>query len=292
MQTTSTLTINAGLGAIAFWNTKSTPRVRVQAAAEQAGIERFVPREPAPTSVLRDAMLEAARRLCGRIRRQPFIVRQLADSNAFEVRQVIPDVEQNDYRFCFSASIDESWRIDVLRIGSGMPLWSAIDDDIRRTVAERRTYLPASVVTDVMVRGLRWWGATRLKEDGGVWFLPGGCIPKYRAFASAIHGNGDGPRFCCTTFEIASDPDTIGHVLDSLRSEITAGVDEIMADVLGTDGGMQDRSRRLRIDRANAYLTKVRQYEALTGQTLSDLVGAVDRAKQALALNRLLAVAV
>ena len=292
MQTTSTLTINAGLGAIAFWSTKSTPRVRVQAAAEQAGIERFVPREPVPTSVLRDAMLEAARRLCGRIRRQPFIVRQLADSNAFEVRQVIPDAEQNDYRFCFSVSIDPSWRLDVLRIGANMPSWAALHEHVSTTVANQRTYLSAPIVTDVMVRGLHSLGATRLKDDGGVWFLPSWCIARYRAFATTIYGKGDGPRFCCTTFAIASDPDTISHVLESLRTEVTAGVEEIMADVLQAEGGMQDRSIRLRIDRANRYLAKVQQYEALAGRTLTDLSGAVERAKQALAINRLLSVAV
>jgi hypothetical protein len=173
-----------------------------------------------------------------------------------------------------------------------MPTSFALYDDLCRTVDHRRDYLPAPVVSDVMVRALHSWGATRLKDDGGVWFLPGEHIPRYRAFSSAIYGADDGPRFCCTMFEIGSDPDTVSHVLDSLRAEVTSGVGEIMDDVLGAEGGLQDRSIRLRIERADGYLRKVGQYEAITGQTLADLTAAIEQAKQALALNKLLAVAV
>jgi ABC-type histidine transport system ATPase subunit len=81
-------------------------------------------------------------------------------------------------------------------------------------------------------------------------------------------------------------------VLDSLRAEVTAGIEEIMQDVLSAEGGMQDRSIRLRMSRADEYLKKVSLYEKLTGETLAGLSGALEQAKQALAINRLLAVAV
>jgi hypothetical protein len=81
-------------------------------------------------------------------------------------------------------------------------------------------------------------------------------------------------------------------VLDSLRSEVTAGVEEIVQEVLAAEGGMQDRSIRLRMGRADAYLRKVSLYEKLTGETLADLSGAVEQAKQALAIHRLLSAAV
>ncbi len=290
--TTSTLTIGAGLGGLAFWNTKTTLRTRVQAAAEQAGIERFVPRQPSPTAVLRESLLDTAKRLCGRTRRHPFMVRRLADSHAFEVRQIHPQKQQNEYHFCFSATITDAWEIDLLQLGDSMPAAFAVFQDLQQVVNHRRDYLPGPIVSEVMVRALQSWAATRLKDDGGVWFVPGVHVEKYRVFANAIHADGDGPRFCCTTFEIGSDPDTVGHVLDSLRAEVASGIEEIMQDVLAAEGGLQDRSIRLRMGRVDAYLRKVSQYETLTGRTLSDLTGAVEQAKQALALNQLLAVAV
>ena len=290
--TPSTLTIGAELGGLVFWNTKTTLRAHVQTAAERAGIGHFVPAQPSPTAVLRDGMLDTAKRLCGRLRRHPFMVRRLADTRAFEVRQIHPHHQRNDYHFCFSATITEAWDISLLQTGDFMPATDRLYDDLLRTVTHRRDYLAAPAVSDVMVRGLQSWGATRLKDDGGVWFLPGDRVSRYRAFASAIDDAGEGPRFCCTTFEIGADPDTVGHVLDSLRAEVTTGIEEIMQDVLAADGGMQDRSIRLRMGRADAYLKKVSLYEKLTGETLADLSGAVQQAKQALALNQLLSAAV
>jgi len=290
--TPSTLTIRSGLGALAFWNTKTTLRIRVQTAAQQAGIAHFVPSQSSPSAVLRDAMLDTAKRLCGQVRRHPFMVRRLADSHAFEVRQVHPRKHENDYQFCFSATITNAWCLDILRVGDNIAAHRAVFDDLLGTVRERRDYLPAPMVSDVMVRALQSWGATRLKDDGGVWFVPSERIAPYRAFASAITGAGDGPRFCLTPFEIGSDPDTVSHVLESLRHEVTAGVQEIMDDLLESPGSLQARSFRSRVDRVNGYLGKVARYEAITGHTLSDLSAAIEQAKQALALNRLLSVAV
>jgi hypothetical protein len=290
--TSSTLTIRSGLGALAFWNTKTTLRRRVQAAAEQAGIERFVPSQPSPSAVLREAMIETAKQLCGRVRRHPFMVRRLADSHAFEVRQVHPRKHENDYDFCFSATITNAWCMDVLRVGERMDSADAVFHHLLSKVQERRDYLPAPMVSDVMVRALQSWAATRLKDDGGVWFVPSEQVARYRAFASAIAGDGDGPRFCLTPFEIGSDPDTVSHVLDSLRSEVTLGIQDIMDDLLESHGSLQARSLRSRLDRVNGYLDKVVQYEAITGHAMSDLSAAIERAKQALALNRLLSVAV
>jgi hypothetical protein len=290
--TSSTLTIRSGLGALAFWNTKTTLRRRVQAAAEQAGIERFVPSQPSPSAVLREAMIETAKQLCGRVRRHPFMVRRLADSHAFEVRQVHPRKHENDYDFCFSATITNAWCMDVLRVGERMDSADAVFHHLLSKVQERRDYLPAPMVSDVMVRALQSWAATRLKDDGGVWFVPSEQVARYRAFASAIAGDGDGPRFCLTPFEIGSDPDTVSHVLDSLRSEVTLGIQDIMDDLLESQGSLQARSLRSRLDRVNGYLDKVVQYEAITGHAMSDLSAAIERAKQALALNRLLSVAV
>jgi hypothetical protein len=288
----STLTIRSGLGALAFWNTKSTLRQRVQTAAEQAGIERFVPSQPSPSAVLREAMIETAKQLCGRVRRHPFMVRRLADSHSFEVRQVHPRKHENDYDFCFSATITNAWCMDVLRVGETMASADAVFHHLLSKVKERRDYLPAPMVSDVMVRALQSWSATRLKDDGGVWFVPSEHVNRYRAFAYAIAGDGDGPRFCVTPFEIGSDPDTVSHVLDSLRSEVTTGIQDIMDELLESQGSLQARSLRTRADRVNGYLDKVVQYEAITGHALSDLSAAIEQARQALALNRLLSVAV
>ena len=95
-----------------------------------------------------------------------------------------------------------------------------------------------------------------------------------------------------TVFNIGNDPDTVGHVLQSLAAEIATGVQEISNDILNAEGGMRDRSIAIRERRAQEMLDKVQAYEGYTGATLAGLADAVEKVKQALAMSRLLAASV
>ena len=285
--TRDNITLGAGLGGICLMSTRRQRRDTVYDAAVLAGIERFVPPTPAATTTLRSAMLEEGARLYGRRRKQPITVRQLDEPNAFECVRVVPSVARNDYRFLFSASIDPQWQVTILDTNMDVSrnvLWDAVTQQ----VDVMRLYLPGPVISQVLVKGLRSWGALSLKDDGGAWFLDGRYLEKYRDFARHVRGV-DGPKFTVTQFEIGSDPDTVAHVLDCLHDEITAGVQEIMSDVMAAEGGMSDRSINCRTERANAFLAKVQQYESLLGRPLPELTDAVEQTKQALAVNRLLA---
>jgi hypothetical protein len=57
-------------------------------------------------------------------------------------------------------------------------------------------------------------------------------------------------------------------------------------------GGMADRSINIRLNRADKFLDKVRLYEQVLGKPMPDLTAAIEQVKQAVAVNRLLAVAV
>ena len=281
------LTIGAGLGGISFWNTCKTLRVTTKAAADEAGIGRLVPEQPSPTTTLRNAMLTVAKATFGTQRRRPYAVRRLEEPGTFEVVQITPGAIANQYVQKFAAGITPGWSVSLL---SGQ--YQTHLPDLVAAVMDERDYLPATVVSGIMVRALHLWGATLLKDDGGVWFLPGTHLEDYRAFSSRIRGNGDGPEFKCTQFEIASDPDTIGYVLTALRTEVMAGVAEIMNDIMTAEGGMRDRSVAVRTNKANEFLRKVELYEQFTGRTLTDLTSAVVQAKNALAVSRMLAASI
>jgi hypothetical protein len=291
---TSTLTIGAGLGGICLLSTRQQKRDVVFKAAQAAGIERFVPAQPAQSTVLRDCMKSVGEMLYGRRRKQPIMTRRLASRNAFECVRVVhePVFSRNRYEFLFSAEI-ENWGEVVLDLRPDGPNHSALVVNLAQAIASKRDYLPGPVVSQIAVRALRHWGALPLVESGGAWFLSGYHLEQYRTFASILRGDDNsGPRFTVTQFEIASDPDTVEHVLDLLHAEITAGVNEIMNDVAEATGGMTDRSIDVRIARANRFMAKVRQYEDLLGKPLPDLSEAIESAKQAVAVNRLLSVAI
>ena len=289
--THDTLTIGHGLGGLVLLNTAPCLRDTVHAAADAVGYGRLVPAVPARTTVLRDAMEDVAVLCYGKRRKQPIRVHLTSDQSAFQAVRVVTGHVRNDYVPLLTASIDEQWNVTVLDYNtsgtvSSNILWHHLDQRVRN----QRDYLPASNVGQIAVKMLKDWKALPLLDNGGAWFLPGHRIEDYRTFAGGLSGSG--PRFNITTFEIASDPDTVMHVLDRLHAEVTAGMQEIMADVLEATGGMADRSINCRLDKANVFLDKVRTYEQLLGKPLPDLTDAIEQVKQAVAVNRLLSAAV
>jgi len=289
--TPTTLTIGAGLGGICILNTRKVERARLYDAAEAVSCGRFVPAMPARTTVLREAVKRVADVLCVKRRKQPIVSRQLDDPSSFEARRTIPGAAENDYQFLFSAHIDVNWGVSVLKT-NGTVNPASLEQHLSQKVIAMRDYLPSSVVGQVVVKMLRHWRATPLKDDGGVWFLLGQHLEDYRTFSSMVRGNGDGPCFTTHQVEIASDPDTVMHVLDRLGTEVQAGLADIMHDVMEATGGMADRSINVRLGRADKFLEKVRLYEQVLGRPMPDLTAAIEQVKQAVAVNRLLAASV
>ena len=290
--TNDILTIGHGLGGLCLLNTAPCRRDTVHAAADAVGYGRLVPAVPARTTVLRAAIEETAALMYGKRRKQPIRVHLTAEQNAFEAVRIVTRQAKNDHQFLFSASIDTQWNVDVLDWDTQSASISryVLRDKVEHLCVAMRDTLPASTVGQIAVKMLRDWKALPLLDNGGAWFLPGPRIEDYRAFAGRLAGSG--PRFNITTFEIASDPDTVMHVLDRLHAEVTAGMQEIMADVMEASGGMADRSINVRLDRANVFLDKVYTYERLLGKPLPDLTDAIEQVKQAVAVNRLLSAAV
>lgn len=288
--TRDNITLGAGLGGICLLSTRRQRRDIVFDAASKADIERFVPPVPAVTTTLRSAMLEEGTRLYGRKRKQPITVRQLDEPNAFECVRVVPSTARNDYRFLFSATIDPQWKVTILDENFDRTRQD-LYDAVSQQVDLMRLYLPGPVISQVLVKGLRSWGAVSLKDDGGAWFLDGRYLDQYRSFARHVRGT-DGPKFTVTQFEIGSDPDTVAHVMELLRDEVTSGLKAIMDDVNEATGGMSDRSINVRLERANKFLAKVQQYESLFGRPITDLTDAIQQTKSAVAVNRLLATSV
>jgi hypothetical protein len=290
--TDKTLTIGSGLGGIAILNTKSVNRDRLFAAADAVGCGKLVPAQPARTTVLREAVKRVADVLCVKRRKQPIVSRQLDDPASFEARRTVPGADENDYQFLFSAHIDANWGVSVLKT-NGTVNPPALANELSHKVIAMRDCLPSSVVGQVVVKMLRHWRATPLKDDGGVWFLLGQTLEDFRTFAGIVLGPAaDGPRFTVHQVEIASDPDTVMHVLDRLGAEVQAGLTEIMDEVMEAAGGMADRSISIRLNRADRFLEKVRVYEQVLGKPLPDLTAAIEQVKQAVAVNRLLAASV
>lgn len=288
--TPSTLTIGSKSGGICILNCRYARRDDMQAAADAVGMGRLVPQQPPATTTLRMAMHSVGNSLFGKRRKQPISVKQI-DSDLFECVRVVPDGDRNKYLHLFSAGIDKDWNVTVPahnHDAAGYQAQGALDAVVR----SMRDYLPAPVVSRVTVRILQQWRAVPMADGGGVWFLGESHLSDYTQFASLVRPNGTGPLFTLTTFAIDANPETAGQVLDKVRETVNAGVQEIMDDISNATDGFSDRSINVRLGRANKLLSMVNEYRTLMGVDMPELTDAIESAKQAVAVHRLLSTSV
>lgn len=289
--TPSTLTVGSRSGGICILNSRTALRDTVQRAADDVDRSKFVPEQPPTTTTLRLAMHGVGVGLFGKRRKQPITTRHIDDAS-FECVRVVPCGDRNEYHHLFSASIDKHWNVTVLahnHDASGPLVQPALD----AAVVQLRDYLPAPIVSRIAVRVLQSWKAVPMAEGGGVWFLPDERLDDYRRFATILRGdNASGPLFTLTTFDIDANPETAGQVLDKVRDTVSAGVTEIMDDIANATDGFSERSIKVRLARANKLLAMVNEYRSLLGVDMPELTDAIEQAKQAVAVHRLLSASV
>lgn len=288
--TPSTLSVSSKSGGICILNTRTTLRDTLQAAADDVGASKFVPTQPPTTTVLRLAMHGVGIGLFGKRRKQPISMKHI-DGNDFECVRVVPNGDRNEYHHLFSASIDKNWNVTVLAHNhdANGPL---VEPALQSAVIQLRDYLPATIVSRVAVRILQSWKAMPMAEGGGVWFVGEDHLDKYRRFSEILRDNGRGPLFTLTTFDIDANPETAGEVLGKVRETVRAGVAEIMDDIANATDGFSERSIKVRLARANRLLSMVNEYRSLMGVDMPELTDAIEQAKQAVAVHRLLSASV
>lgn len=289
--TPTTLTVGSRSGGLCILNTRAVRRDTMQQAADDVDRSKTVPEQPPCSTVLRLAMHDVATAIYGKVKKQRISERQI-DADSSEAVRVVPAGDRNEYRHLFSAAIDKNWSVSILS-HNGAAQEFVIEAALQNAVVLLRDYLPSTIVSRIAVRILQSWKAVPMAEGGGVWFLPDERLDDYRRFAAILRGaDGTGPLFSLTTFNIDANPETAGQVLDKVRETVSAGVAEIMDDIANATDGFSERSIKVRLGRANKLLAMVNEYRSLMGVDMPELTDAIEQAKQAVAVHRLLSASV
>lgn len=288
--TPTTLSVGSRCGGICILNTRTALRDTLQRAADEVDASKFVPTQPPVTTTLRLAMHGVGIGLFGKRRKQPISVKHI-DGNDFECVRVVPNGDRNEYHHLFSATIDTNWKVTVLAHNHDATS-AFVEPALQSAVVQLRDYLPSPIVSRTAVRILQSWKAVPMADGGGVWFLGESHLDKYRRFTDILRDDGRGPLFTLTTFDIDANPETAGDVLSKVRETVKAGVAEIMDDIANATDGFSERSIKVRLGRANRLLSMVNEYRQLMGVDMPELTDAIEQAKQAVAVHRLLSASV
>lgn len=293
------LTVDETTGGLAFWSeVGDIPRAEVHEAARLACIDDLVPAAPPPSTALREAMDNTSHGLFGKRKHEPIQILQTSAQRTFECVRIWRGDHVNEHRFLFSATVHDDGRVEVLAANNANYMrvedasgnqWSvaAVERELQAQYDRCMTILPCPLVTKVIASALHRWGGTCLKNRGGLWFFPSSCRPKYEAWANHLAKHG-----CAFTFAVLSvskNPTFISHLLDEVTGEVLDGLKSIQDDIL-SGSAMQDRSIRLRQQRTQEFLDKIRMYEDMTGRTLADLRDCVSTVQHALGVQKMLAV--
>lgn len=293
------ITIDEKSGGMAFWSgITDVSRDTVHAAAAAIGIEKYVPEAPPASTALYESMEKYIAERFGKVKHQPLRVLRTQQPRTFEAVRCLRGDDKNEHKFLFSATVQDDGSISVLATNglhevrdNGCAVSEYIlHSDVQELVRTQLTILPGPYVTGILCKGLKRWGCQALNDRGGLWFLPQEIVPLYRTWAEHLYPTGC--RFTHCEVTVSHNPEFVEHLLDNLREEVVQGLNDITNDMMSADGGMQDRSIRIRLAKAEAFLAKIAKYEGITGVTLDDLRTVAEQTKQALAVQKLLAASV
>ncbi len=232
------------------------------------GYEKMVPPARTSAAALRSALEEVFPTRTHR-------VEALKSRNAFEVITISRGEQRNDYAHHLRVGIDDDNAVEV------QPFHSDIAHKIVAAFNNHRGLVTSAGVTKSLLEVIYALKGTRLRDDGGLYGLPGDQKDAWRTLARAIemvptHGGKSWKVYLC---HHEMDEDTVRCVRDAICAEVESQAMEIKQQVLL--GELGERALMHRQSLAAGLQDKIKLYEGLLGEGLAHLRSAVESADEA-----------
>lgn len=116
-------------------------------------------------------------------------------------------------------------------------------------------------------------GAVRLRESGGIYFIPSTHVSWWESVSSAVEAAS--ANNCVYAVPALKTESAVRAILSALETEARAAVDQMQADL--DERGAGKRALASRREACAALVAKVSSYEQLLGKKLTDLTGLIRR---------------
>jgi hypothetical protein len=260
-------------GAVTFWSLADwSDRSRLQTALTELGYEAFVPEQRAEATVLKDALEE----VLGGPR---ILVRPLASRDGFAVVREERGTASNNYATLLVARVQqgqdptfEPWTLDTNRVAT------AYRQQLGR--------IPATQLSNALVKLIDVLGGTRLRPSGAVYWLPGHRLDEWTRIAQAAEQASQSRPNAVYVLRHRLDADAVRAVRDAVVNEVQVEAQRLADEVTGGDLG--GRALETRKNQLVMLREKVNLYEDLLHVGLNGLHHVLDQADQATATATLL----
>lgn len=213
----------------------------------------------------------------------PLVVRALDHDLAFEAVRIRRGHAKNETVHLFSCEINEASRTISLLDHAAELDPAALLVTLTTEYTSRRDNLSASQIRTVVRSVIRKLRGVEL-EGRCVYFLPHDALDRWQTWRN----NARMHNYHVVHFEVAKDPATVEHVLQSLNEEASAQSVEINDAVLA--GGITNRQLKTLRRRAATLIDKIHNYETAIGQQLDWIKTPLERAANSVAVCDLLCV--
>jgi hypothetical protein len=276
-------------GLICFWNTKPTGFARLKAAMDAVGMGEHCPPPYSVGESLKRAMADYGRlhkkELLDGFERKSKISLEVkrhekAEEDGYELIAVEHGKERNDYTRIFACQVNGTERPE-LTMG-----WSVVSNshEIDDAYAQNRKTVSASAVGQMLVKMIKHFNGTCVREVGGVYYLPDGATEQWEKLASAVEEK-DGTEI--TYHEIRMNQSTMRSIAGAITKELTEAAGKLLEEVQSGKLGQEALDNRIHL--AASLRRKCRQYEGILGDPLEKVRTALQEAEVATATAALLA---
>jgi hypothetical protein len=258
-------------GAVTFWSCADrTNREHLVRGFTDLGLAKLAPDARHAPSALRAALSES---ISGPTR----LIRPLRDKHGFLVLDEARGTDSNDYSQVGVARVVGEEGAETLDFSPLFPY--DLRSAVRGEYAVQIGLLPGATVGTVLVAAMDKLGGTRLRPNGGIYWLSRRRLAEWRAIAEVVEGAASDRSNRLYIIEHDLDADSVRAVHDGVIEAVTSELDSINRELLSGELGVKavgTRSARVR-----ELLSRTRDYEAVLGIGLEGLRAAVENAQEA-----------
>ena len=260
-------------GAVTFWSLADwSARTLLQTALTDLGYAAFMPEPRAEAAVLKEALEE----VLGGPR---VLVRPLASRDGFAVVREERGLVGNNYANQLIARVQEGhdpvfepWTLEAKQIAS------AYRQQLGR--------IPATQLSNALVKLIEALGGTRLRPSGAVYWLPGHRLEEWFRIVQAVEQTAASRPNAVYVLRHRLDAEAVRAVRDAVVLEVQLEAQRLATDV--TTGDLGGRALETRKKQLLSLRDKVNLYEDLLNVGLDGLHTVLDQADQATATATLL----
>lgn len=269
--TNNNKSVNAS-GAVIYWGSADAQREAIKGMLSAAGLSpHYLPSETSTLDAMRAAMtslyggqggyriepLKGARKGYGALRMEASYYRDIGSENMLTCElYATRSSETVDVRF-YDEKLDE--------VTERARLFAQIDNE--------RGRVDANKVSDMIGTILAGLSGIRLRDRGGVWWIPAGRIDRLRDIRALLQSAVPGVNIGIMTVQV--DDDSVKAAIDSIRSEAVSVTSEVQGILVGSNGVLDSRKLTGMKARLEALTARLGEYEVSLGQALPDITGAV-----------------